>query len=153
MKLIALMAVALMATATQANLVVVANDSTPVNGKPINVHRHTLGSGEQGVKGFEVASPVLENHIYHGPQYMPFYPTAAVIWPRVIEIDCFEESAHGLNKCKGYNWAPSMGRAEYLFVTPRYVKPAPPVIVEKIVTVPGPERIILKEVPVKPKKE
>ena len=151
MKFIALMAVALVATASQAHNGVVLNDNGPLNTPPINIHRHTLGSGEQGVRGFELALPVLENHIYHEPQYMPYFPTAATIWPRVIEVKCNMD-----RKCEGYNWAPSMGRAEYLFVTPRVVVEQPrPLIVEKIIEklVPGPERIILKEVPVKPKKE
>lgn len=145
------MAVALMATAAQAQGVT-RNDVAPLNGVPINVQRHALGSGEPGQRGFELSNPVLQNNIFHGPQYMPHFPTAATIWPRVIEVNCTVD-----RKCEGYNWAPSMGRAEYLFVTPRMVVPPKPVIVEKIVekivVVPGPERIILKEVPIKKLKE
>ncbi len=74
-----------------------------------------LGSGEPGEPGFEKATPVY-NNIYHVPQYMPGYPTAAIIWPRVIEVPCRKVEA-GL-QCDGYNWTPNMGRAEYLYFMP-----------------------------------
>ena len=160
MKLIALMAVTLLATAAHAQNRNYTNDPVLANASPINVGRHTLGSGTPGQYGYEVAIPILKTAaysdslagtIYHEPHYMPHFPTAATIWPRVIEIKCTFDRF-----CEGYNYSPAMGRGEYLFVTPRVVRaplPTPPVIVERIVTVPGPERIILKEVPIKPKKE
>jgi hypothetical protein len=52
-----------------------------------------------------------------------------------------------------------MGRGEYLFITPKIVEPAKPVIVTNTVTVvkevnvPGPVREVFVEVPVKKKKE
>jgi hypothetical protein len=131
-KHLAIMAVALLATATQAQSITVKNEP--------------LGSGVPGVKGYTEALPVLENNIYHAPQYLPYYPTAATIWPRVVELNC--DATPG-GQCDGYHWTPAMGRAEYLFVTPEVVRE--PVIVEKIV--PGPERIILKEVPKKKVRE
>lgn len=141
-KLIALMAVALAASA----------QAISVNDAPLNVERHLLGSGSpsENGNGAEVAVPVLSNDIYHAPQYLPYFPTAATIWPRVVEVEC-QHSVVG-KICEGYDWAPSMGRAEYLFVRPVMKAPPPP---PQIIEVPGPERerIILKEVPVKKKRE
>jgi hypothetical protein len=132
MKHIAIMAVALFATASQA--------------QSISLKNETLGSGVPGEKGFTEAVPVLENNIYHAPQYLPYHPTAATIYPRVVEVNCATIQP---GQCEGYKWSPSMGRAEYLFVTPAVVQE--PMVVEKIV--PGPERIILKEVPRKKVRE
>lgn len=130
----------------------------------VTVERHNLGSGSPGLNGKELAA-MWSNDIYHSPQYMPGYPTAATLFPRVIDVPC-TKTATGLD-CGGYNWMPEMGRAEYLMIRPTIVKAPEVKIVEKIVektvekivsvpapyAVPGPERIILKEVPVKPKKE
>lgn len=123
----------------------------------VEIERTGLGSGTPSTTlsntGVENALPV--NHapnVLHAPQYLPYYPTAAVIWPRIIEVPCTKSAAGNL-LCEEYHWSPSMGRGEYLFFVP-VVKEAPkPVIVKETVVVPGPERIILKEVPVKPKKE
>lgn len=85
------------------------------------------------------------------PQYLPYYPTAATIWPRVVEIQC--DMKDGVMQCDGYNWSPDMGRAEYLFVTPVVRKP---VLVNAPVTntiIKETEKIIYKEVPVKKGKE
>lgn len=77
----------------------------------------------------------VSNGMYHVPQYLPNHPTAGTIWPRVVELEC--TGSHQLGwQCDGYHWAPSMGRAEYLFVIPR-AKVAP----------------VLIEVPVKKKKQ
>lgn len=121
----------------------------------IGIERSALGSGRPGTQGFEQAVPVLENEsffkndIFHAPQYMPYYPTAAVIYPRVVDVKCVIDK--NVAKCDSYNWKPDVGRAEYLFFTPVISEPEAPKVVEKIVYVPGP--VILKEVPIKPKKE
>lgn len=115
------------------------------------IEREALGSGTPGLSGYERAVPVLENNIYHAPQYLPGYPTAATIWPRVIEVPCVRQQS-GL-KCQGYHWTPAYGRAEYLFFTPKVVEPVEPVVITKEVIVQSPPKIILKEVPVKRKKE
>jgi hypothetical protein len=79
---------------------------------------------------------------------MPAYPTAAVLWARVIEVPCVKV-ASGL-KCDGYTWRPELGRAEYLFIKPVVVQ-APTVITNTVIKeVPI---VVLKEVPAKPKKE
>lgn len=124
---------------------------------PVSIERTGLGSGTPSTTlantGVENVVPV--NHapeVFHTPQYLPYYPTAAVIWPRIIEVPC-TKSASGALVCEEYQWAPSMGRGEYLFFTPVVKQASAPVVVKETVVVPGPERIILKEVPVKPKKE
>lgn len=108
----------------------------------VNVQRNELGSGTPGTQGVEQAD-FWSNGIYHAPQYMPGYPTAAVIFPRVVEVECKRDVLGGLN-CNGYNWTPDMGRAEYLLVKPRIVEP----VVPQVIT-----RTIIKEVPVKKKGE
>jgi hypothetical protein len=88
----------------------------------VEIGRAFLGSGQPGAMGFENASAV-SNDVYHAPQYLPGLPTAATIYPRVMEVLC-RASGAGL-QCDGYNWLPSMGRAEYLFFTPVIAAAAP----------------------------
>lgn len=125
--------------------------NTPIAAPGLVLLRHQLGSGTPGYTEFEPATHMGEG-IYHAQQYMPQYPTAAVLWPRVIDIEC--EKPGNTYICEGYNWLPALGRGEYLYVRP-HVKAAKIQIVEKIVQVPvyipGPERLVLKEVPVKKK--
>ena len=106
----------------------------------VNITRESLGSGQPGMSGVENATK-WDNDIFHAPQYMPGYPTAAIIYPRIVEVQC-TKSQNGLS-CKGYNWTPDMGRAEYLMirttVTPE-VTPPTPIILTNTVTV-------IKEVP------
>ena len=78
---------------------------------------------------------------YSVPQYLPYYPTAAVIWPRVVEVPC-EQGADGKMICEGYNWTPAMGRAEYLFIMPKLKKA--PTVTNTIIN-----NTVIKEVPVK----
>ena len=123
----------------------------------VNVGKSTLGSGQPvyNAKGSENARVVdnakVENNVLHAPQYMPNYPTAATIWPRVVEVPCVK--VNGKLECQGYNWNPSMGRGEYLFVTPKVLEPVAPVVPE--VTFVYKEKIkeVLIEVPPKKKKE
>lgn len=120
----------------------------------VNVGKAVLGSGTPMIDstGHENAKVVnnakVENNILHAPQYMPNNPTAATIWPRVVEVPCTKAATGDLN-CAGYNWSPTMGRGEYLFVSPKVVEPVKP----QVVTVPGPVREVFVEVPVKKKKE
>lgn len=80
------------------------------------IERQHLGSGEPGQTGFENAT-LVSNDAYHAPQYMPGYPTARPLWARMIEVPC-TRSAEGRLQCKGYQWSPAIGRAEYLFFRP-----------------------------------
>ena len=110
----------------------------------VGIERTTLGSGTPGQYGFEQAQPVLENDIFHAPQYLPYFPTAATIWPRIIEVPCVKIGT--TLKCEGYHFDGTY-RAEYLFFTPRIEAPAP------VVTKEYHETLILKEVPIKKPKE
>lgn len=118
----------------------------------VEIQRNTLGSGQQGSQGFENATKILDNNVFHAPQYLPHYPTAATIWPRVVEVRCVRvgtsvvvsvnrdgEVTGATNEpkmqCEGYDWRPALGRGEYLFFRPVIETPR--------------ERIILKEVPKK----
>jgi len=117
----------------------------------VNVGRNELGSGTPGVTGFELAGK-WDNNIFHAPQYMPGFPTAATLYPRVIDVEC-TKVATGLN-CKGYNWMPEMGRGEYLMIRP--VLAPEPKVVTVIKNVPVPVTVtkeVFIEVPVKKKKE
>ena len=85
----------------------------------VSISREALGSGTPGSVGLENAT-LWDMNLYHAPQYLPGYPTAAAIYPRAINIQCVQNPS-GLS-CKGYNWLPEMGRAEYLLVRPVIVK-------------------------------
>lgn len=106
----------------------------------VTVSREPLGSGQPGATGTENATK-WDNNILHAPQYMPGYPTAAVLYPRVVDVQC-TKSITGLN-CKGYNWTPDMGRAEYLMIRP-VVTVIPDVVPTLIIS-----SVAIKEVPVK----
>lgn len=116
----------------------------------VTVMRNELGSGAQGISGFEIAGK-WDNNIFHAPQFMPGHPTAATLWPRVVDVECVKIST-GL-RCKGYNWSPDMGRGEYLMIRP--VLAPEPKVVERVVVVPGPTitKEVLVEVPPKKKAE
>lgn len=118
----------------------------------LNMERVPLGAGQPGSTGFENANVVgnadVGNNIHHAPQYLPYFPTAATIWPRVVDVPC-EQVGTSL-QCAGYNWLPQYGRAEYLFIRPVVEAPRSPVTIEKIVPVPV---TVIKEVPVKKGKQ
>jgi hypothetical protein len=124
----------------------------------VNVGKAVLGSGTPSYnptgseKAIVVDNAKVENNIDHAPQYMPNYPTAATVWPRVVEVPC-TKGKNGALDCAGYNWSPAMGRGEYLFVTPKVVEQSKPQVVTVIKEVPGPVREVLIEVQPKKKKE
>lgn len=102
------------------------------------------GSGTPGSQAQENAT-LVDNNVYHAPQYMPGSPTAASIWPRVVEVPC--RNVGGTLKCDGYVWQPRLGRGEYLFFKPVVMEePKPPVVVTPQVT------REIREVEVSPKK-
>ncbi|KQX21970.1 hypothetical protein [Variovorax sp. Root434] len=78
----------------------------------LRVERMNMGSGLQNARGTENALPVGSLGVWHVPQYLPGFPTAATIWPRVIVIQCTEDL------CAGYTITPELGRGEYLFFVP-----------------------------------
>lgn len=91
------------------------------------------------------------NDIYHSPQYMPGHPTAATLYPRVVDVKCTQTST-GLS-CNSYNWIPEMGRGEYLMFRPVMVEDtAPPQVITNTV-IKEVIREVLVEVPVKNKNQ
>ena len=79
----------------------------------VQIQRNLLGSGIQNAEmTADVATQVGDYGVYHVPQYMPGYPTAATIWPRVVEVKCQNDL------CEGYENTPALGRGEYLFFKP-----------------------------------
>ena len=79
----------------------------------VTIQRNLLGSGIQNeAMTADVATQVGDYGVYHAPQYMPGYPTAATIWPRVVEVKCQNDV------CEGYQNTPALGRGEYLFFKP-----------------------------------
>lgn len=108
----------------------------------VEIQNHQLGSGSPGL-GVAEQAVQIEGEMFHAPQYMPDYPTARVLWPRVVHVDCKRSvSRTSMLTCDGYNWLPELGRGEYLFFIPNIVKAPEPVI--SYVNVPGPERVIEK---------
>lgn len=87
-----------------------------------SIGRTPLGSGEPGKPGVENATQV-DNNVYHAPQYLPGYPTAATIWPRAVEVNCMPDG--GRQVCEPYQWTPALGRGEYLYFTPILISAAP----------------------------
>ena len=106
----------------------------------VNVTRESLGSGQPELSGTEQTTK-WDNNVFHAPQYMPGYPTAATLYPRVIDVPCLQTGT--TLQCKGYNWSPDMGRGEYLMVRPVIVKEPVPLVVTNTVT-----NNFIKEVPV-----
>ena len=104
----------------------------------VGVHRVENGSGEPNATGIENADK-WDQGVYHAPQYMPGYPTAATIWPRVVDVPCTKVGDKVI--CNGYNWTPDMGRGEYLMIHPMIAEPTKPIVVTNTVT-----NTIVKEV-------
>jgi hypothetical protein len=86
----------------------------------LEIERRALGSGEPGQTGFESAVAVAPGeNTYHVPQYLPGFPTAATLWPRIVRVRC--RQAASVLQCEGYQWIPAFGRAEYLYFVPEIV--------------------------------
>jgi hypothetical protein len=84
------------------------------------VERMPFGSGTPAATatlGTENARHVADG-LYHVPNYLPGFPTAATIWPREIPIECEPD--------------PATGRGEYIFIRPvakmTPPPPSPPVV-------------------------
>lgn len=109
-----------------------------------NIERRSMGTGHSSVPGFHSSTRLFDtpaDEVYFTPQYMPGYPTAATIWPRVIDVKCKRSEIDLM--CDGYQWRPEYGRGEYLMFRPVIQKQQPP-------TKP---RIVYVEVPPKKKKQ
>jgi hypothetical protein len=98
-----------------------ADDAAPA----IRVMRVPLGSGTPSsgtTAGSEHAYEVAAG-TYHVPNHMPGFPTAATIWPRQLLLGCVE--AQGELECDGFAVHPSIGRGEYIYVSPAVTAPPP----------------------------
>lgn len=94
------------------------------------VERLPFGSGTPAggvTTGTETARIVVDG-LYHVPNYMPGFPTAATIWPRELPLECDHDAHTNGPACSGYRVLPAVGRGEYIFVRP-YTRPAPPAVV------------------------
>lgn len=124
----------------------IANSGARIDLQTLPVIRNQLGTGTPApmiTVGDETAVYVDDGY-YHIPQYLPNHPTAATIWPRVVEVEC--DKVNGKIVCDGYHWLPKLGRAEYIMIIPKMrEKPAPIIVKEPV--------IVYKEVPVKKKGE
>lgn len=98
------------------------------------VERLPFGSGTPagGVTTGTESARVVADGLYHVPNYLPGFPTAATIWPRELPVECDTESGEDSPHCTGYRVLPAVGRGEYIFVRP-YAKP-----VKKVVAAPPP---------------
>lgn len=80
------------------------------------------------------------NGIHHVPGMMPNYPTAAVLWPRIIRVECVMEE--GKMKCDYPARSPDVRRGEYILYEPVFKKePVQQVIIQQT-----PTEVIVKEV-------
>lgn len=89
-----------------------------------------LGSGVPVAGGMPAASRAvhIDEGDFHAPNYLPGYPTAATLWPRVVHVPCQRDEANGELICAGYGVSPLRGEYIYLrpFIEPKPQPPAPP---------------------------
>ena len=126
-----------------------ANAADGTSNMSIEIERRHFGSGTPApyaVNGADEALPVADG-LYHAPNYMPGFPTAATIWPREMPVNCEHDTDSEKISCDGYQVLPAVGRGEYLFIRPvvkvSHQEPPPP---------PPPPRPEPKLVPVTKKK-
>lgn len=110
------------------------------------IERRAFGSGHSAPPGFKGSNQVYDvtthnDGIYFTPQYLPGFPTAATIWPRVVDVKCKKIGIDTV--CDGYQWRPEYGRGEYLMFRP---------VIQKQQPLAKP-RIVYVEVPPKKKKQ
>jgi hypothetical protein len=113
-KLLALMLCAIAGSAMAQTSLSTWNDQSST-AAGVKVRNVPLGSGapsnDDTVKF--TAATSLGNGLYQAPGYLPYYPTAAALWPRVVQVSC---TADGV--CDGYTITPSIGRGEYVYIQP-----------------------------------
>lgn len=129
--------------AAAGNACLAADVDTLKVGEHFQVERIPFGSGTPATAttlGTETAEIVVDG-LYHVPNYLPGFPTAATIWPRELPIECESDPFTGGPSCTGYRVLPAVGRGEYLFIRP-VMKPVPPPplipVVESAVSPPPP---------------
>lgn len=125
--------------AAAANIVAASDLNLSPAGGSFQVKRMRFGSGTPvtvSANGTDTATLIVDG-LYHVPNFMPGFPTAATIWPRELPLECDPDAATGTPTCGGYRILPTMGRGEYIFVRPieKELSPAP------VVATPPPERL------------
>jgi hypothetical protein len=111
----------------------------------IDIERIPFGSGTPAVgvtAGTDEASHVADG-LYHAPNYLPGFPTAATIWPREVPVECTSDAVGKLT-CGGYDLYPGMGRGEYIFVRPT-IRAVPAAPVEQQLPMPEPAVVTRKK--------
>lgn len=104
-----------------------AADFNPANADGgIEVGRRPFGSGtpQLGASAGAERADYIAGGLYHVPNYLPGFPTAATLWPREVTVECAPDPATGRPSCGGYSVRPALGRGEYIFIRP-VMKPAP----------------------------
>jgi hypothetical protein len=113
------------AAAAVLALLGVAGHAQGVAGGAVRIVGVPLGSGVPVAVGAPAIS--VADHIgggdYHVPGYLPGHPTAAMLWPRVLQLPCKRDTPQGDLTCAGYGISPVRG--EYLYLRP-VVEEAPP---------------------------
>jgi outer membrane protein OmpA-like peptidoglycan-associated protein len=119
-RLIPLLLCGLVGTAfAQQNLSALNDQSSLMS--DFKVRNLPLGSGIPGNEGSFSNAWSVAPGLWEVAGYLPYYPTAATIWPRVVQINC----NNGV--CDGYNVIPALGRGEYLYIQANVVsRPAAP---------------------------
>ncbi len=106
--------------AALAHAAVVINNEPLGDGPPS--HTMTVGTTKAYYWG---------DGLYFVPGYMPGWPTAATMWPRVVTVKCVKET-DGTIHCDGYEIRDQQiqHRGEYILFRPIIVDPPkPPVVV------------------------
>lgn len=102
-----------------------------VNNQPaVFIKNEQMGSGAPAVQ-VTMGSSIAQywgDGLYFIPGYYPGYPTAAVMWPRVIEVPCVKNDDGSLS-CQGYEiYSQQAGnRGEFILFKPVIQAPAKPV--------------------------
>lgn len=116
-----------------------AADLHPSGDNTFQIERRPFGSGTPATAastGTDTALSIADG-LYHVPNYLPGFPTAATIWPRELPVECQSDFETGRPTCSGYQVLPAVGRGEYIFVRP-IAKPVPVPAVPSVVVTPPP---------------
>ena len=115
-----------------ALLAVLLFSTTAFAAPTVIIKNEPLGDGppDQNVTIGGTIAHYWGDGLYEVPGYMPGYPTASVLWPRVVSVPCVQQS-DGVLECKGYEIQDQQWnhRGEYILFRPHLIPPlAPPVV-------------------------
>ena len=101
------------------------------NAPAVFIQNEQMGSGApfaRVTEGSELAR-YWGDGLYYVPGYYPGFPTAATLWPRMVEVPCIK-NADGSLSCHGYSvLAQQAGnRGEFILFKPVIEQPAAPVV-------------------------